>query len=273
MREVLSSFKIVLFLLEFPTTFRMSYLTIFQQALKKSTLKPSGPGALPFCISLRTPLISSSVTSLLRLNLSSLDTNLGIYFVQSLMKCSLSEMGSLAIPRKCWTNLASMSLWELRSCPPLSLIEEILLWALFTNVDLWKNLVFHSPSFSHCTLDFCLQNIPSYLQKFSHSCWSLLAFSFLTFSKPTEIRTWFSPCNLFSTDFFPSKILPYSFLFQYFSLHLICFNLLWRRNILVPWMCKSSNHQPKMLLMKSGWESHIFKSERSIAGGTYSFDL
>jgi hypothetical protein len=70
-KVVLSAFKIVLSLLESSTTLKMSCFTIFQEALKKSTLNPSEPSALPFCISLRTSLTSSSDTGLLRLKLSS----------------------------------------------------------------------------------------------------------------------------------------------------------------------------------------------------------
>jgi len=101
MKEVLRTFKIVLFIMESSTTFKISYLTIFQQALKKSTLKPSGLGALPFYISLRTSRSLSLVTSILRLKLSSLDPSLGICLVKFVMKCSMSEIVSFVIPQKC----------------------------------------------------------------------------------------------------------------------------------------------------------------------------
>ena len=67
MKEVLSAFKIVLYFLESSTTSMISCLTIPQHALKKSTLKPFRPSAFPFCISLMTPLTSSSFTGLFRL--------------------------------------------------------------------------------------------------------------------------------------------------------------------------------------------------------------
>jgi len=66
-KDELSTFNIVLLFLDSSTTFRISCLTIFQHALKKSTLKPSGPDTFPFYISLMTSLISYSFTSLLRL--------------------------------------------------------------------------------------------------------------------------------------------------------------------------------------------------------------
>ena len=85
MKEVLSTFRIVLFFLESSTTSRISCLAISHHALKKSTLRPSDPRSFPFCISLMTSLIPSSFTDLLRLYLSSLVICLGMYFVNSFM--------------------------------------------------------------------------------------------------------------------------------------------------------------------------------------------
>ena len=66
MKDSLSTFKTVLNFRESSTTSIISCFTILQHALKKSTLKPSGPGAFPLCISVMTSSIYSSVTSLLR---------------------------------------------------------------------------------------------------------------------------------------------------------------------------------------------------------------
>ena len=47
-----SDFKMEEEILESSTTPHMSYFTTSQQALKKSTVKPSGPGTFPLAISL-----------------------------------------------------------------------------------------------------------------------------------------------------------------------------------------------------------------------------
>jgi len=108
-KEVLRTFKMVLFRPESSTISTVSLLTVFQQALKKSTLNPSDPGVFPFFISLRTSLISIYVTGLLRLPLSSLETSLGMCLVKFFIKGSLSENFSLAMSRKCFTNTTSIS--------------------------------------------------------------------------------------------------------------------------------------------------------------------
>lgn len=208
MKDVLRVFRMDLLLLDSSTTSKISYFTTFQQALKKSTLKPFGPAALPFSISLITILTFALVTGLFQLKLSSLDTILGIFFIISLMWWSLSRFFSFVIPLKWCTITASILLCMVWSCPSSFNIEEILLCVLLAMAEWWKTLVFHSSSLSHWTLDFCLQKISSWLHKFSHSRLSFSAYSFLDLSKPSEVITWFSTCILISTNFLFVKMLP-----------------------------------------------------------------
>lgn len=168
------------------------------------------------------------------------------------------------MPQKYWTKTVFISSWEIWSFPSLSLIEEIVLWALLAMVDLWKNLVLRSPSFSHWTPDFFLQKISSCLHKFSHSWWFLSTCSLFTLSRTFAIRAWLSSYILISTYFFPTKMLPKSFLFQSLNVTLMCFNLLCKRNILVPWIRESFDHHFSMLLMNSEWESQIFSNLKAL---------
>lgn len=62
-------------------------------------------------------------------------------------------------------------------------------------------------------------------------------------------------------------MLPYSFFFHSLSQSLMCLTLFCRRNILVPWTSKSSDHQMAMLFWKSGWESQIFSNPKGLLLG------
>lgn len=188
MKEALRDFITVLDLLESSTTSRISCLTDFQQDLKKTTLKPSGPRAFPFCISLITLLTSCLDIGMLILWLSSMVTNLGMNLVYLLMNRDMSTRGSSIILRKCWTRKNSISLLETSSFPWESLSFEILLWDLRSKVDLWKIFVFLFPSLIHCTLYFYLQKISSFMHRPSHLFWRESAWIF--YSSVNLMRWW-----------------------------------------------------------------------------------
>ena len=190
MKEALRAFRTFLYFLEFSTTSRISCLIVSQQGMKKSTLNPSWPGAFPFCISLITPLTSSSDIGLLRLWLSYLVTSWGIYWVNFSMNMDLSSRGSSVILRKCCTRIDSISLWETSSIPWASLSFVILLCTLWAIMDLWKNVVFLSPSLIHCIFDFYRQNISSCQHHSSHSsCKESVSFH-LSSVKPSMMFIW-----------------------------------------------------------------------------------
>ena len=173
-------------------------------------------------------------------------------------------MVSSTILWKCWTRTTSISLWVFCSVPLGSISFVILLWALWSMVDLWKNLVFLSPSLFHCTLDFCLQKISSYWHLLSHSCWSESDCIFFSPVKPFVTRIWLIYCSFLSTSPLDLNIFPNSLWFHSLSFLLMCLSLWCRRNIFVPWVGISSAHHFPMLVMKSGCVSQTFSNLKGL---------
>ena len=79
------------------TTSQMSYFTTSQQALKKSTVKPSGPGAFPLAISLTATSTSWRETDRSRALFCSSVMRLGMLEITLAMASCRSKFGSVAI--------------------------------------------------------------------------------------------------------------------------------------------------------------------------------
>jgi hypothetical protein len=107
----------------------------------------------------------------------------------------------------------------------------------------WNNLVFLSPSLSHCTLDFYLHSISSYFLRsssFSCSFASSLAESTI---HPCKMNTCCKSSRSFSISYFFWKMLPNTLLFQLFRCNLNFFRICWNLYMHVLWAISSCLHQ------------------------------
>ena len=147
--------------LDSSTNSQTSVLISSQNSWKKLAVKPSGPGALPslsWAMAFSTSCLEMGWSSFL---LWSFVIIFGMCCVIEHMAFSLLPGGSLRISWKCSLNSFSISSCASNLSPCRLLMKAILFYILLWMFDLWKNLVFFSPSLSHWILDFCLHGISS----------------------------------------------------------------------------------------------------------------
>ena len=123
----------------------------------------------------------------MRISLLYLETVLGISLVILAMDLPQSPPSSLTISKKCWVSSSFISLLVSTQLPSALLIFWIHELFLFWRTELWKNLVFLSPSYSHFILDFCFQKIPSHLSLASRWNKMYFSFTFMSLSHPSSI--------------------------------------------------------------------------------------
>ena len=100
MNVELRDFRIEDEVLESSTASQISFPTISQQALKNSTVNPSGPGAFPLAISLTTPSTSWRETGLSRALFCSSVMRKGMEDTTSLIASCQFTLGSVAMSSK-----------------------------------------------------------------------------------------------------------------------------------------------------------------------------
>ena len=138
-------------------------------------MNPSGPGAFPFSIWKAASSTSSVSIALINSVLCSGVTSLGMWHVMVIVAYTLSSSDSLSRSAKKVTSSCSISFWDSSIFSSVDFKWEIQLCYLCWIVDLWKNLVFRSPSQSHSLQDFYCHRISS--------CFSLCISSWMmTFS-------------------------------------------------------------------------------------------
>lgn len=144
-------------------TCQTSNLIKSQKLWKKLEVNPSRPCAFPsfnYCIAFST---SCKVIALRTNWLCSLVMIFGI----DLIILSMASVRSVWV--SWWTCLkyarifCSMVVWTSTLSPSLFCIWVMVLIILLCIIELWKNFVFFSPSFSHLTRDFCFQRTSSCL--------------------------------------------------------------------------------------------------------------
>jgi len=146
-----------------------------------------------------------------------------------------------------------MSSWVSLSVQFLSLIFRIILWFLWEIVDMWKNLVFLSPSWSHCNMDFCLHIFSSWMHLSSHSCWRWCSSFFFSSLYPSSMRDFWRSLIFLSNSFLAWTIFLKTYLFHCLIWPLTCFSLDCSLYIFYRCTWVSSFHQFLMFSRKEGW--------------------
>jgi len=142
-----------------------------------------------------------------------------------------------------------------------------MLMYLWCTMDWWKNLVFFSPSLSHCTLDFCHQSISSCFFLSSNSSLSSSSSFIKSVVLIHDMKVFCRVSNRFSISFILWRMFPKTILFHHFRCSLKFLSHCWKLYMQVPCSISSFFHQEFECWWKLGWDSHDFSNRKGMSLG------